>query len=1569
MENPIMRRIRIKHSKLFILIIIFSFSFLLINIQTPSKYLDENEMDEDPIPDVITASDIHNKINTTICNANNNQTSPKIIGDGLGGAIIVWEDMRLSNKIDIYAQRINQTGHPLWNSNGILISNRTGNSTNPVVTSDGEGGAIIAWQDDEVGNWEIYCQRINSTGQSPWNADFNRTRITTNGYNDTKPIIVSDGSGGAFIAWQTNINFPINLGKKIYMAHITSTGSVDLTPRRVCGTSNDQQKPRMVSDGIDGVIITWEDYRSGSDNDIYAQRINSTGDMKWAINGTVISNASREQTNPEIAQDGNLGAIITWQDFSSGSDYDIYTQRVNNTGHVQWQNNGNLICGVSNQQINPKIISANSGGAIIVWEDWRDISITSTDIYSQKITSDGQILWDNNGIPICNENSTQDKINIAPDGLNGGFIAWEDNRTGVADIYAQHIGSTGVSHWEDNGTIICDANASQLSPQVAQNGTNGAVITWQDFRNGNYDIYSQIVYTIDNSPPPAPIISSITHPDSNFAYSSNDVEIEWTKPQDASDITNYFYMWDKNPNTIPEFFEHIIDTRNVSLNNLSDGTWYFHVRANDTAGNAGETGHFNFTIDTSCDIEFVNYTLEQSTHQHYTAVLEDFDQDGDLDFASTDNTSSLYIWWNPSNESAEIDPFEDTNNWTKTLIGTNDGDIKRLKAADLNYDGRIDLIGSFNEEAIGTVTIWKNNETPRIENWSAKGIYSNFGIIEDLDVGDYNRDGDIDVIFSTNTPQILTLSNPINFGTDPFSVSWISDPIGGGSQIPELKISDINIDGFPDVIYTDGQSISAIKRNSSGWTDLEEIFNVSANITAFEITDLDYNGKLDIIVGTDSGEILAYAHNGDPFSSDWNKTFMGKINESGSIVNTLSIGDLGKNGYDDIIAAFELESQKTVIQIYKNNRRPFFDDWATTEQGTYESICHEIALGDIDHNGVIDAVFSNKNVYLARNSYERLNIRPKFSDRIRIINMPWDEYMERMAFGDLDQDGDLDVVGAYDDTNAIIGWRNNGDPFGTWSKFTLKGSNSSFGNYMSVELGDLDDDGWLDIVAGYGIEGHILRNDHTPWNGTWENYKFVPSSWVSIKDLGVADFDHDGNLDIAGTSASKKCLYIWKNNGTAFRANWAQYKIGSSDPSEMRFMKITDFDKDSWPDIVSTDHEGHLYFWRNNHTPFISNWPDYVVQTIGGGQNQITVADMDFDGDPDISTYATYTSLTNTKVLECDDTPFNNSWNSYTIYNQYYASYGIDSGDVDSDGWEDIVVAPVTTIGGDTRLTIIPNNHSPFNNWWDYYIIYNDTDSSRSEDIKLLDIDRDGDLDILIASYSPYGIYCWKNLAEQDFTGPTAPIINSTTHPNQSSWYNSLTISLQWEAHDPSGINNYYYCFDQNSNTTPTLDNQSTSKTSINHKITSEGTWYFHIRANDTEGNLGETAHFKFNAIPGTYQKYYKNFTITENTGSDQTNVIIDPVKFTAENMFAYKQSLRLYGYPFLDENEIVSQVYNLTTYAWETFSSDTDWQNPDTNWVTTEPGWRWVEILPRYSGYRKVVEFRDTASDDRAYI
>jgi len=102
----------------------------------------------------------------------------------------------------------------------------------------------------------------------------------------------------------------------------------------------------------------------------------------------------------------------------------------------------------------------------------------------------------------------------------------------------------------------------------------------------------------DTTPPPAPVISSPTHPDEGEWYDNNDPLFEWTTPDDPSGIAGYSYVLDQSSSTTPDT---TIDTtgNSKSYTNVDDGIFWFHVRAQDNADNWGAADHFKVQIDTN----------------------------------------------------------------------------------------------------------------------------------------------------------------------------------------------------------------------------------------------------------------------------------------------------------------------------------------------------------------------------------------------------------------------------------------------------------------------------------------------------------------------------------------------------------------------------------------------------------------------------------------------------------------------------------------------------------------------------------------------------------------------------------------------------------------------------------------------------------------------------------------------------------------------------------------------------------------------------------------------------------
>jgi hypothetical protein len=277
----------------------------------------------------------------------------------------------------------------------------------------------------------------------------------------------------------------------------------------VCTAAGNQQNPQLAPDGAGGAIITWQDRRGSTVDDIYALRLRADGTPApgWPANGLAVCIAPFNQSVPQIAPDGAGGAIVTWQDGRASGINDIYAQHVLAGGTVDpaWPANGLALCTASGSQGIPQIVPDGAGGAIVAWQDPRN---GNSDIYAQRVLAGGSVdpAWPADGAAVCTAIRTQASPRMVTDGAGGAIVTWQDARNGsplqeIYDIYAQRMRVTGTADpaWPLNGVPLCLAYSNQLGPQIATDGAGGAIVTWYDRRSGQpidpifQDIFAQRV--------------------------------------------------------------------------------------------------------------------------------------------------------------------------------------------------------------------------------------------------------------------------------------------------------------------------------------------------------------------------------------------------------------------------------------------------------------------------------------------------------------------------------------------------------------------------------------------------------------------------------------------------------------------------------------------------------------------------------------------------------------------------------------------------------------------------------------------------------------------------------------------------------------------------------------------------------------------------------------------------------------------------------------------------------------------------------------------------------------------
>ncbi len=157
-----------------------------------------------------------------------------------------------------------------------------------------------------------------------------------------------------------------------------------------------------------------------------------------------------------------------------------------------------------------RLVSDEAGGAIVVWEDYRNAFWDTTPpsdphwaqiyLYGQRLAADGSLLWPGgtSGLAIqAGDSLDHANATICPIGSGDILVTWEDNRnlpaSGV-DIFARRVNADGTMPWASSAVAVCNAPNEQWSPVIAADSAGGGIIVWRDHRNKEstgWDIYAQ----------------------------------------------------------------------------------------------------------------------------------------------------------------------------------------------------------------------------------------------------------------------------------------------------------------------------------------------------------------------------------------------------------------------------------------------------------------------------------------------------------------------------------------------------------------------------------------------------------------------------------------------------------------------------------------------------------------------------------------------------------------------------------------------------------------------------------------------------------------------------------------------------------------------------------------------------------------------------------------------------------------------------------------------------------------------------------------------------------------------
>ncbi|MER3417418.1 MAG: hypothetical protein C4297_14590 [Gemmataceae bacterium] len=140
---------------------------------------------------------------------------------------------------------------------------------------------------------------------------------------------------------------------------------LDSKPFLICSAADLQDRPR-VAFGQGVFLVVWQDARNGKDWDVYAARVSSEGKL-LDPDGILVAGGAHTQALPDVVWDGRQFQVV-WQDFRSGTRYEIYGARLTSGGHVL-DRNGQLLVTEKEpySRIGPVVASSGDGKSLLFW--------------------------------------------------------------------------------------------------------------------------------------------------------------------------------------------------------------------------------------------------------------------------------------------------------------------------------------------------------------------------------------------------------------------------------------------------------------------------------------------------------------------------------------------------------------------------------------------------------------------------------------------------------------------------------------------------------------------------------------------------------------------------------------------------------------------------------------------------------------------------------------------------------------------------------------------------------------------------------------------------------------------------------------------------------------------------------------------------------------------------------------------------------------------------------------------------------------------------------------------------
>ncbi|MEK6152574.1 FG-GAP-like repeat-containing protein [Flavobacteriaceae bacterium 3-367] len=587
----------------------------------------------------------------------------------------------------------------------------------------------------------------------------------------------------------------------------------------------------------------------------------------------------------------------------------------------------------------------------------------------------------------------------------------------------------------------------------------------------------------------------------------------------------------------------------------------------------------------------------------YSVYAADLDNDGDMDVLSASASDDKIAWYENTGEEDNLFGYKEGNpSANQKVISSWAEGARSVYAADLDGDGDMDVLSA--SYTTNKIAWYINN---RDGNFGQQTISTIASGASSVHAADLDGDEDMDVLSASITDNKIVWYE--NIGLTGFDRIFVPHIISTSAIYAQsVHTADLDGDGDLDVLSASaGDNKIAWYENLGGGdfvgslSNNQKIISTAANgPLSVHAADLDNDGDLDV---------LSASYRDDKINAYYNMESPGRKIISAPADNSTSIhtADLDNDGYMDLLSASYLDDR---ISWYPNDGTGNFGEQRTVFS---DVTSRDIYTGDLDGDGYPDIVSAEMRFPsgAGKIAWYRNNTDGSFGNR-RIISDRVD-HPESVHMADLDGDGDLDVLSASYRDNKIAWYKNPGD--GDFGEQRII-STAALGA-RAVYTADLDGDGDQDVLSASWDDDTIAWYENLGGGDFGEpqnNLRSISTVADGALSVAVADLDRDGRPDVLSASFLDNKVAWYRNLGGG---NFGGQQLISTMPQGPRSVYTADMDSDGRPDVLSASSWDNTIAWYRNEGAGSFGEQQIVSKTVAGALS-VRAADMDRDGDPDI---------------------------------------------------------------------------------------------------------------------------------------------------------------------------------------------------------------------------------------------------------------------------------------------------------------------------------------------------------------